>query len=233
MKATIPENPGLTSSATIHPSRVTSLANHKHWIALQCLDRKRLLELIDLPGSTEEKMTSLRHWRDSKIGPYHRVRQYALCKQYYIGIGCLQVTTCILSLRVALIKTDRVIQSIPRTKSLFHEAQFEALVRNDILTKGFRRPSCLADETWCFERLLSCKTTGARMPMQHEHVVFIGMESDRARLACYFVAWAILALVIGTAVAFATHKIVTGAAVGGGLLGFVAVVQAACVFAQG
>lgn len=178
-------------------------------------------------------MNAVRHWRDSKIGPYHRFRQYASCKQYYIGVGCLQVTTCILSLRVAFIKTDRVIQSTPRTESLFHEAQFEALIRNDVLTKGFRRPSSLADETGCFERLLSCKAVDTRGSVQHEHVVFIGMESDRARLACYFVAWAVLALVIGTAVAFATHKVVTGAAVGGGLLGFVAVVQAACVFAHG
>ena len=115
---------------------------------------------------------------------------------------------------------------------MFHETQFEALIRNDVLTKGFRRPSSLADETWCFERLLSCKTADLRVPMQHEHVVFIGMESDRARLACCFVAWAVLALVIGAAVAGATHKLVTGAAVGGGLLGFVAVVQAACVFAH-
>jgi hypothetical protein len=126
-----------------------------------------------------------------------------------------------------------VIQPTPGSESLFHETKFEALVRNEVLTKGFRRPSSLADETWCFERLLSCKITGTRMSTQHEHVIIIGMESDRARLACYFVVWAVLALVTGAAVAFATHKIVTGAAVGGGLLGFVAVVQAACVFAHG
>jgi hypothetical protein len=233
MKATIQQGPGLTSSATNHPSRVTSSANHKHWIGLQCLDGKRLLEQIDLPGSTEEKMNALRHWRDDKTGPYHRFWQYALCKRYYIGIGCLQVTACVLSFRVASIKADRVMQPTPGSESMPHEIQFEALVRNGVLTKGFRRPGSLADETWCFERLLSCKIANVRTPMQHEHVVFIGVESDRARLACCFVVWAVLALVIGTAVAFATHKIGTGAAVGGGLLGFVAFVQAACVFAHG
>ena len=92
MKATIQQGPGLALSATIHPSsRVTSSANHKHWIGLQRLDGKRPLEQIDLPGSTEEKIITLRRWRDSKIGPYHRFWQYALCKRYYIGIGCLQV----------------------------------------------------------------------------------------------------------------------------------------------
>jgi hypothetical protein len=106
MKATIPQNPGLALSATIHPSRIKSSANHKHWISLQCLDGKRLFEQIDLPGSTEEKIITLSHWCDDKTRPYHRFQQYALCKRYYIGIGCLQVTACVLSLRVPFIITD-------------------------------------------------------------------------------------------------------------------------------
>jgi hypothetical protein len=124
-------------------------------------------------------------------------------------------------------------QPFQGSEFMFHETKFEALVRNEVLTKDFRRPGSLADETCCFERLLSCKPVDAHVLVQHEHLVIIGMEPDKERLACYFVAWAVLALVIGAAVAFATHKIVTGAAVGGGLLGFVVVVQAACVFAHG
>jgi hypothetical protein len=108
MKATIPQDPGLTSSATTHASSVTSSANHKHWIGLQCLDGTRLLELIDLPGSTEEKMNALHHWRDSKIGPYHRFWQYVLCKRYYIDIGCLQVTAAFFRFNVRSSRlTDR------------------------------------------------------------------------------------------------------------------------------
>ena len=63
-------------------------------------------------------------------------------------------------------------------------------------------------------------------------LITIGIEVWKARLACYNVVWAVLAQLIGAVVAFASHKIVTGAAVGGCVVGFVATSKAAGVFAH-
>jgi hypothetical protein len=207
------------------------------WVAMETLDGRRFLDSLKVSGNAQEAMQALVAWHRSKLVQSQRFAQYILCKRNFVGIGLLEVLLPSPDSHVS--KLTKFSQELPCRPedyaNTFHETQFKYVVKDELLTTGFRRPTSLVDEPNYVRRLLDFQakheTGGATS--RGQFAVFVGQETDRKRMAQCFIICALLSCVAGIGVGIATGKIVNGAAVAGTILTLMNGVQAACVFACG
>lgn len=78
-------NPTCTA-ATQH-----GLPNNRCWVALETVNKRQFLDQLTLPTNAVQTMTTLKDWHEARTNMFERLAQYVLCKQQYVGIGCLEV----------------------------------------------------------------------------------------------------------------------------------------------
>lgn len=114
-----------------------------------------------------------------------------------------------------------------------HETQFEELVRNEFLTRGYARPQSLVDSADVFVRALPSFCEGsdeeASIPRE-QHALDVALEIDKGRVSIFMLLMAVLGFAVGTAVSIAKGDLGLGAEIGGAVFGFVAVFQGAMIF---
>jgi hypothetical protein len=109
-----------------------------------------------------------------------------------------------------------------------HETLFEKLVRNDILTRGYARPSALVDSADIFIRVLPSfrEKPDSDVASPHErHALVVALEVDRCRVSLFVLITVLLGAAIGAGIGVVKKDIGLGAEIGGAVFGFVAVLQ--------
>lgn len=114
----------------------------------------------------------------------------------------------------------RLIRSQPsddlETQTL-HETQFEELVRNETLTRGYARPKSLVNSADVFVRAMPV--------VRRRHALVVALEVDRCRVSVFILVMVLIGLAVGTGVAVIEKDLGLGAEVGGVVFGLVAVLQ--------
>jgi hypothetical protein len=99
---------------------------------------------------------------------------------------------------------------------------------NDVLTRGYARPTSLAQQANLFNRFSAPECAG-----QPHDVLVVGYELNKARVCYLLFAIALLGAMIGIAVGLATRSAEWGGIVGADVFGLIAVVQFALLFEYG
>jgi hypothetical protein len=111
---------------------------------------------------------------------------------------------------------------------ILHETQFEKLVRNETLTRGYARPTSLVDSSDMFVRVLpSFRETpdGKGSSPCERHALVVGLEIDLRRVALFVLMTMLLGIALGAGIAIVKHDIGLGAEIGGAIFSFMAVLQ--------
>lgn len=113
-----------------------------------------------------------------------------------------------------------------------HETQFECLVKNEPLSRGYARPTSLVDSADIFTRALPSFPSRPEVGgMQGErHALVVALEVDKRRVAVLVFSMVVLGCLIGVTVALTKHNIGLGAGIGAATFGFVAVLQGMMVW---
>ena len=113
-----------------------------------------------------------------------------------------------------------------------HETLFEKLVRNDILTRGYARPSALVDSADIFVRALPSfrekPDMDAAIPRER-HALVVALEVDRCRVSIFILVTALFRIAIGAGIGIVKKDVGLGAEIGAAVFGFVAVLQGAMI----
>lgn len=144
-----------------------------------------------------------------------------LCCNRHIGY-CELVLRC-QSHDYGLNRTQQPSLDVVEAQHYPHKTQFSALIRNEVLTRGFAKPSTLADEADFFNRDATFDVRPATADaVSDRHVLVVLFETDRQRLLCYLAVTLLVALGAGLLVGGLTKSIATGAEMCGCLVGLVA-----------
>lgn len=120
---------------------------------------------------------------------------------------------------------------MPKIITIFHETQFETLVRSEILSHGFSRPHSLVDTADLFERLPSFNVNERCSEIQS--VLVVGHELDKLRAFLIFAAVAALTLGVIVGVGVVKHQVELYATIAATVYGCLAIVQVAVIWTNG
>ena len=209
-------------------SQTQSSLGHHLLVAFEKCDHTYHIGTCILDGPPAEKMVGLKEWRFSHIRRRQAVAMYLLCKTAYIAVGKLGVSIAPRDMkRRSASLTGRQPLNDLEIQSL-HETVFEALVRNEALTRGYARPSALVDSADMFVRVLPSfrerPEEGVAASSERPALV-VALEVDRCRVSLFIFMTALSGIIVGASIGIKTRDIGLGAEIGGAVFTFVTVLQ--------
>ena len=127
-----------------------------------------------------------------------------------------------LQLQTQLVMHDLEAQDVYR-------AYFQAIEASDLLTEAFKRPELLAASPKLFSEHLTLHSGGTRF-RPGSRVLVIALKLDKNSIVCVVLLGAIFSFLASIAAAVGTRDVELGAAVGGAMFAFIALVQGAIVW---
>lgn len=197
-------------------------------VAFEKCDHTYHIGTCILDGPPAENMVGLKKWRVSYIGRRQAVAVYLLCKTAYIAVGTLGVSIAPRDMkRRSASLTGRQPPNDLEIQSL-HETVFEALVRNEALTRGYARPSALVDSADMFVRVLPSfreRPEEGVAASSERHALVVALEVDRCRVSLFVFIIALFGIVVGVSIGVVKEDSGLGSEIGGAIFTFVTVLQ--------
>lgn len=203
--------------------------NDQVLVAMEKTNHTYHLGTCFLLGPAGEKIEGLRTWRTSHLSTWQRFSTFILCKKPCVAIGTVGPSVSCSELKVHLRPMLTVKQPLKDLEAQsLRETQFESLVKNETLTRGYERPSSLVDSADMFTRALpsfQVKLGTGKPASSERHALVVALEFDKSRFSVIILFVAMLGLVMGCGIGAATRDWELGAGIGGSLFAFVAVLQ--------
>ncbi|KAK5169352.1 uncharacterized protein LTR77_005327 [Saxophila tyrrhenica] len=203
-----------TRAQASHGHAAAPIDSSVNWICLEKVDKTQWMEQLPLPGTATEKVILLKQWHRSRLGWWNRMLAVLLCREFFVAFGTLEMDL-----------------PTPRSRD-FCEVQIDAVIRNDILIRGFTSPKSLAGQPNLFDRLpdfSAYRPTGLESLTTH-HVLVIAHRLNKIRVFGAFLLAASATLVLSLVVGIARHNVGLSVAIGATIFGFIATIQVAVVW---